>query len=485
MSGEITITPGKTWSAGEKVTYAGLNLAARPVAKVAAGAITAAEIDAESISGAIGNIASARNNLADPLFLGPWLDASAAGRTITAAGGAAHNLPDWYVLPEAGEVAYARALATPSGTSGVWHAIKITGHATCSGSVRLGQQVPAARAAGLLGPVVASAWIKNDTEADLAAIVRVYGCSAEGDWTTAEVVAIGVAETIGDTEWKRVSVALDLADAACLAAGGAIEWEFSEGSLDSSTKYITFARPSLENGTAAGPWLAPEPGQRPPRLTLAGDSTVPTSVPPAVTDDWTAGHRLGDLWHDLGAGETYVCTAPDPAGAAVWARVVPADTQPAEALFRKLALDSAAAFNLPAGSWVTIPFDDTGVYCDAALDATMSSNELTVAAAGTYEVSAEFCARNTNGSAASSVAARLYRSGGTPGQLAAGDAAYLAAGNTCKLEVRWRGTLEAGDVIRLEGACSANTVAVLDAAVDLPGSGETWVAARLHIRKLA
>jgi hypothetical protein len=482
MSGEITITPGKTWADGEAVTYAKLDQAARPTAQLNAGAVGAREIDAASVAGALGNIASIRNHFRDPLFLREWH--TAAGRTITQAAGEAFNAPDWYAVVEAGQATYARNKEAPTGSTGSGYAIKVTGHTTCTGMVRVGQQIRAEMAGALGGQFVASCMVKNGTGDTFSPVLRVYGCGTEGDWTTAAVADSVTAEVVPNTEWLRVSAAFDLTGNTDWPKGGTVEIEIPAGCLDDGAKSVQIAQPLLEAGTVASTWVPPN-GVPELRVTNHGESTTPTSVPPTVADDWTKGHQRGDLWNDLGTAKTWICIDPDPAGAAKWNTAMPEYVPPAEALYERV-MAAAETTNLVitahASTWTTIELN-TEVH-DAAALAALDTNTVVVAAAGTYEITAEVTVEQ---SVNSYVGVRLSKTTGvTLSELRRGDGHYIYGGSTTPLRVQWRGTLAAADIVKFEGISSVATSTYGNAAATIPsGAAGDYVVARLHIKKLA
>lgn len=475
MSGEITITPGKTWADGEAVTYDKLNQGARPTAQLNAGSVTAREIDAASVAGALENIASVRNHFRDPLFDQDWL--APTGRTMTQATGEAFNHPGWYVVPAAGQCDYSRAAEAPTGSTGSGYALKVTGHATCTGAVRIGQQVRPAMAAALAGEFVVSFYVKNMTDAAMTPVARVWANATLEDWSTAAVAASVTAESTANTEWTRVTAAFDMTGVADWAKGGAVEIEIPEGSLDDPGKYVLVAQPLLEGGTVASTWVPPN-GAPLARFVQAGNAATPTSVTPAVTNDWTEGYQRGDLWHDLGTGRTWVCRSADPAGAADWALVMPLYVPPKEALYEGVMLASeGTSVTLGAATWTTVRLD-TEVYDDTG-SISVASNELTFAEAGTYEIVGEFTVRQTTNNAY--VGARLYNET-TDAVLRLGDAHLVNANVNLRVAVRWRGTLAAADVVKLQGYSSAATSTVGEHTVN---TGADYVIARLHVRKIS
>jgi hypothetical protein len=186
--------------------------------------------------------------------------------------------------------------------------------------------------------------------------------------------------------------------------------------------------------------------------TASRNQVVVSATAPAVTNDWTEGFRPGDIWRDTATSKTYICTAHQPTGAAVWTEIINSATIPASPAYIHLQDRKASATaggTATAGSWFTRELNteliDTGSHC------TLSSNQFELPA-GTYLIEAKVPAYRVNG-----FKARLYnvtdaavQSDGTNEIYSTNG--YSAATNATMTHVFLRGrfTLGATKTLRIE-----------------------------------
>jgi len=376
MSGEITITPGYTFTGeNDLVTTAKLNQLARPVGRVTPGSITATEIDAASVAGALENVAAAKNHFRDPLLIGPW---KATGGLSCAIDGNIFNHADWWARPnDAGGpvVDVSRQTVTPTGTTASRFALKVTGDAATTGQVSIGQSLPAAVTGTLRPDIVVSFWLYNGTGTDFTPSVALYGNSSIDDHSTAAVLDSQQGTECGNGNWTLVSVAFTTTALTNWLNGGDVRVVIPSGFLDAGGKSVSIAQMQLERASVASDFIPPEHRRAPYIFSSTSN--------PAVTNDWTEGYRAGDVWINTTDNGVFVCRLADPTGAAVWVSTVAVLPVRGVIHLQDRKTQNTAGGTATSGAFFTRDLNtelvDTGNHC------TLSGNLITLAA-GTYEI---------------------------------------------------------------------------------------------------
>lgn len=206
MSGEITITPGKTFS-GDAITDANLNLLGNPTGVVDADSIGSDELIEADVQTIAGAVARGVNYFRNGNF---WKDRWQTPAGVSpAAGTRGFNARGWFCRPQGGAVAYARSTTAPSNELSL-HSVLLTGASGVS-TVEFGQFIPSYLAAQLQGlSITVSFQIKNDTGASLTAVARINVADAEDDEENLTNDTDVNFSAITATEWERVEATFDL-----------------------------------------------------------------------------------------------------------------------------------------------------------------------------------------------------------------------------------------------------------------------------------
>lgn len=310
MSGECTVTPGKTW-ANETITDAKLNLAANPVVRVDENAIGARELDLVAIAPEISEVAKSRNWLRNPTFAEQWADGAhvsgqlvptqAAGWWRRATGTAVVNSLNTVValLPDkVGPGTLSVAVVTPG---------------TSTGGIRIGQFIDAATARHLSAQTVTvSFYFHNAAGTATTPRVQIHGWQADNDRGTVLQVydepTVSVAS--GGSQWTRLSKTIDLASLAGLEYGFDLVIEVP-AAMTSSGQVWRLSGAQLEISSAATAFTHAHPaGWSGRRDKYSGSATAPAWD---ITDGFLAGDTV------TGLGRVWKCMDPQD-GAPVWHR---------------------------------------------------------------------------------------------------------------------------------------------------------------------
>lgn len=254
MSGEITITPGKTFTAGERITEAKLNQAAQPTALMNADSVGSREIINSQIIDTLGESLRGQNLAINAALIGnKWTTPGGVSATV---GDRTENAEGWFVNPAGAAVDYARTEASPTAAGRNLWAILVTG-ATGATTVDVGKFVVADIAAALAQTTfTVSAYIKNDTAAALTPLLRIDTADVR-DVTSAVTNRVSEAATtaVPNTEWLRVSWTVDGTTVTNLENGADIVIRMPDTHLDSGVKSITTCMWQLEFGNTATPYV--------------------------------------------------------------------------------------------------------------------------------------------------------------------------------------------------------------------------------------
>lgn len=390
MSGEITVTRGKSWSAGERVDYAKLNETGAPTARVDEDAITSTELlldgSGSAADTALASAVVSRNlfrnpNLAAEQWLNPEeLTATASEKT--------ENALTWWINPEGADVLTKQSTAVPDydDGGGVAHSLEIQG-ATSVTTVDIGQYVPSWIAGPLTsGYLTISCWVYNATGSAFTPTIRIgYPTSATDGFDAITHLTSTTTTSCANQAWTKVSASFNAASLTQISAGMQVTFRIPSGQLGAAGRLVRVTQFQLVPGQAVPTWVPPQPE---PYLNEYGASRAPT-----VNDDAADGFSVGSQWFT--ANGSYLCLDAT-VGAAVWSlmtlelrqTVILAHTEasgtdggtattgswetrpintiledPSElsddGLENPVAIDANGGFTLPAGLWqfeITVPF---------------------------------------------------------------------------------------------------------------------------------
>lgn len=304
MSGEITVTPGQTFT-NEDVTPTRLNNLGAPTMAVDAEAITTRELNIPEI---IPNLTPVRK---EQLFRNAalqrdtWRDLS--GVTCTA-DTRTDNAAGWYVLASGAAPTYAEAAFTET-LSYLERGAKITG-ATSVTTVLFGQFVRAdiARYLKAAGSMTISFALENQTGASLStAVVSVQPATQTNSGTTVTEATTGTVDTVADGAAAFVDVTITTSSITNLENGFYLAVKFPSGSLDGSGKHVIVSGFRLQAGSSASAWEVPRDPQ-PHGVQVRHN--LDASAAPLVTNDASQGYSVGSKWRVTATGQFYVCTDP-------------------------------------------------------------------------------------------------------------------------------------------------------------------------------
>lgn len=319
MSGECTVTPGKTWS-NETVTDAKLNLTANPVVRVDEDSITSRELSLSAVAAALLPYLPVqlvqRNYFRNPGFSLPQ-----GGHTHTSGRRLASPAAGWW-WQHTGTAAVTTALSTNSiQTNTVDTRLFFTGASgTSTDGLLIGQSFGPDLASDLHQRVVTLSWyIGNGSGATFEPVaqVRTWTGADPSGGTTTELSTTLAALTVAGSPARR-QVTFDLQS---LNGGDALNGFdvclYLPVVLDSDAKSVSVTAAQLEISQAGGSYTGTQydPGvwmrstEYPHRIHYSASA-------PAVGDDTTKGWMTGDIWQH-GVTARYVCIS-SAFGAADW-----------------------------------------------------------------------------------------------------------------------------------------------------------------------
>lgn len=391
MSGEITVTRGYVWSAGERVDYAKVNQTGAPTARLDEDAVTTTELLLDG-SGAAVDTALAGAIVSRNLFRNPslttekWINPDDG--VTAAAGEKTENALPWWVNPEGADVLTKRSIAVPAYADGgrVGESLEIQGAADVT-TVDIGQYLPS----WVSGPLVTasftvSVWIYNATGSSFTPSIRVsYPTSATDGFDALTFLSAATNDACANQEWTLVSETFDGTALTQIADGMQLTIRIPSGQLGAAGRLVRLAQFQLTPAASASAWVPPLPA---PILHEYNADRAP-----GANDDAADGFSIGSRWHHSTAA--YLCL--DAAeGAAVWSLMTLSlqhivnlqhqeasgtaggtatagswETRPIntiaedtgnlsdETLENPVAIDANGAFTLPAGLWqfdITVPF---------------------------------------------------------------------------------------------------------------------------------
>jgi hypothetical protein len=137
--------------------------------------------------------------------------------------------------------------------SGSRYSFKITGVATMT-QFNLYHRIESFAASELVGSlVVISAWVKNNTGAAFNPIYGLYWPSYIDSWNVSTSIQIGSAQSCPDGQWTRISAVVNLGSAP-VQQGLMVRLGVPSGSLDSTSKSVSFTQVMLTKGTDLVPF---------------------------------------------------------------------------------------------------------------------------------------------------------------------------------------------------------------------------------------
>lgn len=430
------MVPGYVLAEDEKLTVAKLNAMALPLARVAAGSVGKRELVPGDVAELVGNIAVQRNYFQDSGFELPWLDPS--GADADEATGEVTNARDWAVVPAVGKVGVDRVASSPPEARGNKYALRVTGDASATGEVRIGQYVAAARFGALGRRIVVSAWVRNDTGEAFTPQWRVE-CAAEPDGgALGGSVQVTAAQggPIGNTQWARVWATFDLDTLADAENGAMVSLVIPAERMDVGSKSVRVAQAMLENGQVPGAYLVPD-GTRGPALFLG-------EVAPPPQANFKAGFRAGDFWFDAVEDQFYCLLDSTPTNDPAWRAIAPRRRDP-EALVEYVVAANTAGHTVSNSEWTRVPLGTVRHNDEDVVE--LDDEEVKVTVAGEYEVSGWVGFTATAGRV---VQARLVNVTDSDAVLAVSDMGRLQSSIGQRVAFRRRVVLEEDDVVRLE-----------------------------------
>lgn len=356
MSGEITVTRGRTFTEGERLDYAKLNQAGAPIARIDANAITTTEVlldgSANDPTAALADAVAATNLFRNPaLDWNKWISPSGL---LCRSGVKTENALGWIVNPSGtvtGEndglgLTSQRSSKVPTAAEGgrVGASLELRGYTGIT-TVDVGQQVPGHLVT--TGNHRMTCWVYNATGSAFTLAARIYYPNSTDDFANLANTENGVVDVAcPNLEWTKVTASL-LGE----YPGAEIVFRVPSGSLDSDEKVIRFAQWQLQPGISPGLWVPPQPEAY---RNVFGATRAPT-----VNDDCASGFGVGSQWFT--GTEVYQCLNAAE-GAALWSQMT-LEVRHLVTLANKQASGTAGG-TATSGSWQTEPFntivEDTG-----------------------------------------------------------------------------------------------------------------------------
>lgn len=366
MSGEVTVTRAKTWSAGERVDYAKLNETGAPTARVDENAITSTELDTASVGTAVAGSVSGANLARNPALI-PDLWQSLDETIACAVGARTQPAAGWFVNPVGASVNVIRSTTVPTDAE-IANSLQIAGAASVT-TVDIGQFINSWITTGR-DDFTLRFYLYNGTGSAFTPTYRIDTASTADDESTTSNATSGNLSECANAQWTLVEKTLDLS-AQDLSNGADFVIRIPSGSLDGTGKLVRLARLQITPATSSAPWVHPAP---PTILDNLYAAALPT-----VNDDQTEGYSVGSLW----IYNTQVFQCNDAAtGAADWQELTaPLIEEVVIAHVEDQATDGGTA---TSGSWETVGFNtilvDTG-----GLSVSGATEQLTVSS-GTIDL---------------------------------------------------------------------------------------------------
>lgn len=376
MSGEITVSPGRTWTDEEAITAAKLNATAQPTAQIDAASVGTRELVAADVQSLAAGTARARNMLLTGDFRkGRFIDTSGVACAV---GDLTQVCRPWAIRPAGAIVTGRRSTSVPTnGLTG--DSLEIVG-ASGATTVEVVQWLPSHQAAKLDGgDFTLSLQIYNNTGASFTPKLKLYVADAE-DGTTRSLVSTTNMTACANAGWTSQSITVDGSAVPNLARGFELAIEIPSGALDAGGKTVRLAQAQLELASTSTSFVQ----ERDEDALIKHNLT--SSTAPTVTADESAGYALGSLWLDQSTPQLYVCTDPE-TGAANWEALitppviitVPRDT----IVLEDRKATGTKGGSSTAGTWHVRDLNTEVI--DTAGICTLSSNRFTLQP-GTYEV---------------------------------------------------------------------------------------------------
>lgn len=355
MSGEITVTRGRTFTEGERLDYAKLNQAGAPIARIDANAITTAEVlldgSANDPTTEMVSAIAATNLFRNPgLDWNRWLAPDGLTCPVDVR---TENALGWSVLPAGAGLVTARSAKVPAYDDGgrVGTSLELQGAVDVT-TVEISQVIPS----WVSGPFHSTSgqglsmrvWIYNGTGADFTPdyITTQPATTADGFDNLSSPSVSPSAIVCPNQEWTQVAGTVLFQ-----TRGVILGIRLPSGVLDGPGKVVRFAQWTLAPSTAAGLWVPPQPE--------AFLNTYGATRPPTVNDDCASGFGVGSQWFT--GTEVYQCLNAAE-GAALWSQMT-LEVRHLVTLANKQASGTAGG-TATSGSWQTEPFntivEDTG-----------------------------------------------------------------------------------------------------------------------------
>lgn len=390
MSGEITVTRGKTWSAGERVDYAKLNQTGAPTARVDENAITSTELDTSSVGTAVAGSVSGANLATNPALI-PDLWQSLTDSVSCAVGAREEPAVGWFVNPVGAAVNATRSTTVPTGSE-VANSLQIAGASSVT-TVDIGQFITS-WITSTRDDYTIRFYLYNGTGSAFTPTYRIDTASSTDDESTTSNATNGNLSECANAQWTLVEKTLDLS-AIDLTDGADFVIRIPSGSLDGTGKLVRVTRLQITPATSSAPWVHPAP----PTIL---DNLYAEALP-AVTDDQDSGYSVGSLW--VYNTQVFECTDAS-SGAAAWQELTAPLIE--EVVIAHVEDQNTDGGTATSGSWETVDFNtilvDTG-----GLSASGATEQLTVSSGvidlptGYWEIDIEVPRHRVNG-----FQARLY-----------------------------------------------------------------------------
>lgn len=248
----MTVTPGYLPADGSPVTTAQLRQIASPTVALDDGEVTADKLDIADVAAALGSDADKPNyfsngNFAPELWDSPYPQLSVTGVDTVLAHG-------WWTQPGAGSVTAARSttvttIATNQDDKKSLYSMEITGSASATGVVQIGQNILRSLSASLRQGVFALSFhVYNGTGGGTAgATVEFYTANAADDFSAVTSVHSENCGSIANGQWTKVTLSnLDASAWANLTNGLRVAIQFPAAFLNTGGKLVRICQAKME-----------------------------------------------------------------------------------------------------------------------------------------------------------------------------------------------------------------------------------------------